>query len=113
MKNYKDFEKTYLGFSDYASLIAVSCPTNWDDTNGDLRIGQIHFGGDNDYEAYECFGDVEIGSHYEKVFSGKNWLKIYNDQGLAYAGSRDDENGYTLVDIYRACDYGCIIHWHA
>lgn len=101
MKHYKDFDKICIGGSDAARLIADS-PSN---------IGRIRFVEDGAYSAYECFGDVAIGSHYTKVFSCTHWLAIYDDGGLAYK-KHEMDTGYHHVDIYRSGDYGCIIHWH-
>ena len=99
--NYKNFEKIYIGDSDIASLV-LRTPT---------KVDILKFGGDSSYYAYECFGEVEIGEHYSKVFSGETWLKIYDDEGLSY--SHSEYNGkYKSFDIYRAGEYGCIIHWH-
>lgn len=99
MKYYKDFNKVWLGASDIAALTVRSCE----------KVFSLEFGEDNLYQAYECFGDVEIGSHYRKVFEGCRWLKIYDDMTLTY----DKYFGeYDHVDIYRSGSFGCIIHWH-
>lgn len=100
MKTYKDFKKQYIGSSDIAGLI-FRAPCN---------VTQIYFGEDGLYDAYECFGECEIGEHYEKVFSGSTWLKIYDDSELTYSKYRP--NGYQLFDVYRAGSFGCVIHWH-
>lgn len=100
MKHYKDFEKVYIGSSDIASLTLRSV----------LIAGELDFGGDGSYYAYEVFGDdVEIGAHYKKVFSGSTWLWIYDDNGKAYNSGYHDG---MAVDVYQAGGYGCIIHWH-
>ena len=100
MANYKDFKKVYLGFSDIASLIIR-------DAEG---VTEIKFGTDGAYEAYECFGnDVQIGEHYELVHKAKGWLKIYDDDECTY--TRYYKN-YRNCDIYRAGDYGIILHWY-
>ena len=98
-KSYKDFEKVYIGSSDIAALTLRSV----------YDVGNIKFGGDDDYYAYEVFGnDVEIGAHYEKVFSGTDWLWIFGDAERAY-----NEYHYGMVvDVYQAGSMGCIIHWH-
>ena len=99
MKNYKEFNKVWLGESDIAALTVRSC--------GDVY--SLNFGKDGSYDAYECFGDVEIGSHYTKVFEGSTRLKVFDDYSLAYDKYFEE---YKYVDIYRAGDFGCIIHWH-
>lgn len=77
------------------------------------NISNIHFGEDGEYDAYECFGDVEIGEHYKKVFEGEHWLRIYDDEKATYyKNGREFETEYKKVDIYRDGDFGCIIHWH-
>lgn len=98
-KFYKDFKKVYIGESDIASLTVRSV----------YNVYDLHFGNDGHYNAYECFGDVGIGEHYSKVFCGKSWLKIYDDSQLIYNKHFDSFN---FVDIYRAGNAGCIIHWH-
>ena len=98
MKNYEQFEKVFIGSSDIASLAVRSC--RW--------VGLVYFGKDGDYSAYICDGDVEIPPHYEKVFSGMEWLHLYDDQGLSYKCVGHNK----CVDIYRAGEMGCIIHWH-
>ena len=100
MKSYKDFEKIYIGCSDIGSLI-IGSP---------YVVKEIFFGADGRYEAYECFGEVEILEHYNLICSGRTWLKLYDDEGLTY--SRWKPNSYIKFDIYRAGDFGCIIHWH-
>ena len=100
MKNYKDFEKVYIGSSDIASLAFRSV----------CKLEDVRFGGDGCYSAYEVFGDdVEIGAHYRKVFSGDTWLWIFDDTGRAYNSGYHDG---MVVDVYQAGGYGCIIHWH-
>jgi hypothetical protein len=99
MTSYKDFGKTYIGDSDIAALTIRTVEGVYD----------LCFGGDNSYYAYVCEGDVEIGEHYKKVFSGDTWIKIYDDQGLTF--NRYAGYGKT-IDIYRAGEYGCIIHIH-
>ena len=98
MKTYKDFEKKFIGCSDIAALTVRSVQS----------VFSLSFGGDDCYKAYICYGEVEIPSHYTKVFSGATWLKIFDDDSLAYY-----EYKYGMhVDIYRAGYGGCIIHWH-
>lgn len=101
MKKYNEFLQVYIGESDIGS-VTVRVPS---------KVFILNFGGDGRYNAYECFGDVEIGAHYEKVFSGEHWLKIYDDFGRSYDKSKND-TGYELFDIYTAGSRGCIIHWH-
>lgn len=104
MKSYKEFDRVYIGGSDCAELVVRSVQ----------KVGLLAFGQDDDYLAYECFGDdVQIGDHYIKVFEGETWLMIYDDHGLVYEHSEyGKEHGYEKVDVYRAGEMGCIIHWH-
>lgn len=99
MKHYKDFTNVWLGDSDIASLTIRS----------GVQVCDLNFGADGSYHAYECFGDVEIGEHYTKVFEGCRWLKIYDDNSLRYDKYFYE---YDVVTIYRAGNFGCIIHWH-
>ena len=98
MKTYKNYEKKFIGVSDYATLILVGC-----DKNG-LKTEQLHFGEDGWYSAYIVEGaDVIIDSHYEKVATFNHWLKIYDDTARTFCEHAKEFN------IYRAGDFGCII----
>lgn len=97
MKHYKEFEKEYIGSSDIASL-TVRAP---------MQVETLDFLSDGEYDAYICSGnDVEIGNHYELVFTCKSWAKIYDDEGLV------KELHGKFIDFYRAGSFGCIIHIH-
>lgn len=98
MKSYKDFEKKFIGSSDIAALTVRS-------VNG---VFDLRFGEDGCYDAYICYDDIEIPSHYTQIFSGNTWLSIYDDDSMTYF----ERNDGMLVDIYRAGKKGCIIHWH-
>lgn len=62
------------------------------------------FSEDGDYSAYFVYEEIEIPSHYRKVFECKNSLWIYDDEErtLKVNGER--------IEIYRAGDFGCIIY---
>ena len=99
MRNYKDFEETYIGSSDVATLIMVGC-------RGDegLVTEPLRFGGDGSYYAYMVEGeDVQIGEHYRLVATFNHWLKIYDDEERMYFESAKE------FRIYRAGDYGVIL----
>ena len=99
MAHYKDFPKVFLGFSDIASLVLR-------DVNG---VTELKMGGDGDYYAYECYGDVDIGEHYHLAYQAKGWLMIYDDEQRTYNSTHLN---YKSCDIYRAGDYGIILHWY-
>ena len=107
MKSYKEFDKEYIGTSDSASLILCGCP--YDCKIEDMEkesLKYLNFGEDGSYYAYIIKeNDVEIGNHYKKVVSFKNWLKIYDDFELAKCFRINGR-----IDIYRAGEFGCIIH---
>lgn len=98
MKNYKDFEKQYIGDSDIASLILAGCQEG----KGFVTF-PLHFGQDGNYSAYIIEGEAIIGSHYEKRVEFDSWLKIYDDEGLV-----KDFRGKKII-VYRAAEMGCII----
>lgn len=101
MKNYKSFSKISIGASDIASLTVRSI----------MNVGIVNFSEDGEYFAYECFGDVEIGEHYTKVFSGNTWLMIYDDFGRTYYKSTYSTGEPKNFDIYTS-NKTAIIHWH-
>lgn len=47
--------------------------------------------------------EVKIGSHYQKVATFNDYLKIYDDAGLSYKVEAKE------INIYRSGMYGCII----
>lgn len=93
MKTYKDFEKVRIGGSDLARLIL---------DGGKLEY--LNFSEDGEYEAYFVYEEIEIPSHYRKVFECKNSLWIYDDEERTLKVSGDK------IEIYRAGDFGCIIY---
>lgn len=98
MKNYKNYEKSFIGASDIASLILVGCGENG------LLLHDLHFGSDGCYDAYIVDSeDVEAGEHYKKVATFKDWLKIYDDSSLVKCFEADK------IEVYRAAEMGCII----
>ncbi|MBR4295745.1 MAG: hypothetical protein IKT56_02765 [Clostridia bacterium] len=99
-KSYKEFESVFIGDSDISALTVRTVGGVFD----------LRFGGDAAYYAYLCEGNVVIGEHYRAVFDGEVWLTIYDDSGLAL--KLREHGGYRHFTIYRAGEYGCIIHWH-
>ena len=95
MKNYKDYEKVFIGDSDIAALIL----------SGDKGDVELKFGQDGRYNAYLVerteSEEVQIGEHYHKVFETDKWLKIFDDGGLTKVL-------FGKITIYRAGE-GCII----
>ena len=101
MKNYKDYEKQCIGASDIASLILRGI-----NTNGELELKSLKFGGDGVYWAYVADADTEIPEHYTQVAEFKHWMQIYDD-AVAVATFRT--KGNEIIKVYRAGMYGCII----
>lgn len=97
MKNYKDYEKKFIGASDIAALILVGCGESG------LKTSHLDFGTDGRYSAYIVDQDAQIAEHYKKVDSFTSWLKIYDDEELTFAAYGKE------IDIYRAAEMGCII----
>lgn len=101
MKTYQHFIRKYIGTSDVASLIMMGLK----ETGRSLEF--LNFGEDGDYYAYlvdrEEDKPVEIGSHYKRVATFTNWLKIYDD----YESTLDIKG--KVINVYRAGEFGCII----
>ena len=107
MKSYKDFEKIYIGCSDIGDLIIKNME----------NVKILHFPCDGEYYAYHIQSfrnenEIKIPAHYHKVMSGIGELKIYDDKELTYKQSCSFDLKVNCWDIYRAGDFGCIIHWH-
>lgn len=98
MKNYKDFEKMYIGDSDIASLILAGFKENIG-----LSLKELHFSEDASYNAYVVDEECNIPEHYEFVESFDCWLKIYDDTELVCRFSAEK------INVYRAGNFGCII----
>lgn len=92
-RNYKQYTKEYLGYSDIASLTLRSPD----------KVSILNFGSDGDYHAYIVDENAKIGSHYTKVFECEHWLKIYYDDGILF------DVMAKKFKIYRAGEFGCII----
>ena len=98
MKNYREYDKVYIGSSDIASLTIVA-PRD----NGDPLAQTLDFGIDADYFAYIVDSNAYIGDHYKLVQCCKYWMKVFDDQELTL-----DLHAPT-IKVYRAGDCGCII----
>lgn len=96
-KYYKDYEEIYLGCSDIASLIVVTC-----DCKRGMESNILKMGSDGDYFAYLC-NNAEIGEHYTKKYECAGWLTIYDDNKKMF-------NQFGKFEIYRAGDFGIIIN---
>lgn len=102
--NYKNYEKRYIGSSDFAALTLTGMrPTDEPGDCTGLKTFALHFGGDGSYDAYICDGDAEIGAHYTLEATFVGWLRIYDDDGLIRKFYAD------VIKIYRAGECGCII----
>lgn len=101
MKTYKDFHKSHIGSSDVASLIMMGIK----ETGRSLEF--LNFGEDGDYYAYlikrKSNEPVEIGSHYKLVTTFSSWLRIYDDYKCTVILYGKE------INVYRACEFGCII----
>lgn len=106
MKTYRECPIVNLGGSDIATLIVVGCG-EWDKKRHScLKLEEIHYDSDGWYQAYLVTEkDVEIGSHYEKVYECTSWLKIYDDDTCVFKS----DFKYNRFEIYRAANFGTII----
>ena len=93
-RDHHSYERVFIGDSDVASLICES-------KNGVLSL---RFGADGHYMAYIVDAECVIPDYYTFVWEGRNWLCIYDDEGLT---RRIDHSG--SIRIYRAGEFGCII----
>lgn len=96
MKNYKDYEKKYIGSSDMARLLLRPC-------SGDPA--ELKFIFDGAYMAYVVDENAEIGGHYTVTheFNGCHWLSVYDDTEKVITFHADS------IRVYRSGDFGCII----
>lgn len=68
MKNYKDFEKIYIGMSDGANLIL---------DGGIGKLEYLFFSEDGNYMAYFVDEEIEIPQHYKKVYECEmDWISM-------------------------------------
>lgn len=95
--SYKD-RVLSLGFSDYATLVAVGF-----ESEKGIKSELIKYGGDSSYKAYVVNENVEIPKHYKLVVSFDKWVKVYNDVGLVLDVLADK------INIYRAGEFGTLI----
>ena len=105
MKNYHEYEKISLGYSDIAALTVVGL--NEEKSRSEyaaIAPECLSFREDGNYEAYLVDEDAEIGEHYTLVLTFTNWIKIYDDAGLVYKSEHCKE-----IKIYRSGSFGCII----
>lgn len=102
MTDHHSYRKEYIGESDIAALVVVSC-TQF----GGVSANILKFGEDHAYTAYIVDGDCDpISDGYDaEIFrGGRGWFKIYDDHGLAYHNVF--EHGLMIA---RRGELGCII----
>ena len=91
---------TSLGSSDIAALIAVGI--------GDgVETEAIPYGADGSYTAYIVRDKALIPDYYRVAWATTEWLRIYDDTGLAWQNSPEDRG--KAFTIYRAGDFHTII----
>lgn len=95
MAHYKD--RCYpIGSSDFIASLTVRFP---------MSAEVLKMGANGSYMGYVVFNDeANIPDHYQKVLSGREWCRIYDDYDLVMV-----VHGET-IDIYRAGDAGILIH---
>ena len=76
MRNYKEFEKVYIGSSDSASLILRGT------YRGEQKVEVVNFGEDGIYKGRILTERCTFGSHYQFLGWFEHWLKVYDDSGL-------------------------------
>lgn len=100
MSYYKE-NKVILGSSDVAVLTFVGCVEEYPFINANV----LSFGEDGIYAGYVVYNnDAEIPKHYKMEYRFKNWLKIYDDDGLQHVFNGEN------IEIYRAGQRGILIH---
>ncbi|MDK4473092.1 hypothetical protein MWG12_04705 [Fusobacterium necrophorum] len=99
MSYYKE-NKVILGSSDVAVLTFVGCVEDYPFINADV----LPFGEDGIYSGYVVYNNVEIPKHYKKEYSYKNWLKVYDDDGLQHVFEGKN------IEVYRSGQRGIVIH---
>lgn len=97
MRDYHEYEKSYIGESDIATLIFVGCGENG------IKATPIYFGEDGRYLAYIVDSKAKIGGHYELKEEFDTWLRIYDDRGLTQVFRAKK------IRVYQAGMRGCII----
>lgn len=97
MKDHHEFDREYIGESDYCTLILAGCG------KGGIVSTTLHFGEDGYYGAYIVDETAEIPDHYEQEAEFSHWMKVYDDQMMVheYVGGK--------ITVYRAGELGCII----
>jgi len=98
MKDYHEYGRVELGYSDIASLVMVGFKHD-----EGVVPEMLRFYSDGCYGAYLVDEYAEIGSHYKEVASYDSWLKIYDDHELVF------DMYAKHFTVYRAANMGCII----
>lgn len=101
---YKEYMPQYIGGSDIATLIVVGMRPEYDHSMAyPVLTMPLPFGEDGDYRAHVIDERAELPSHYKFFASFSNWIKIYDDTGLAYEVDAPE------IELYRAGKRGILI----
>lgn len=98
MKDYKDFNKTFIGESDVGALIMVGCRGS-----SGLVAEPLRFGADDSYYGRIVDEHTAVPEHYSKVAEFNHWFKIYDDQRLTTKITAD------VIEVYQAGNFGVLI----
>lgn len=97
-EDYKFCVNYFAGSSDIATLLAVGIGED-----NKLKTDFVYFGEDGSYKCYILCKSQEVPKHYEKLFTFKNCLKIYDDEQVTMNFWADK------IEIYRAGEMGFLI----
>ena len=101
---YKEYMPQYIGGSDIATLIVVGMRPEYDHSMAyPVLTMPLPLGEDGDYRAHVIDERAELPSHYKFFASFSNWIKIYDDTGLAYEVDAPE------IELYRAGKRGILI----
>ena len=105
MKNYRTYEKQFIGESNCAALVAVGMKPEAERAEGAhwMKTQPIAFGEDGAYMARVVDEEAEIPSHYKLEATFAHWMKIYDDNEMTFS-TRAKE-----IRIYQAGSMGTII----
>ena len=94
-KDHHEYSRVSLGSSDIASIILR-------DSRG---VRELRFGEDGTYAAYLVDAECEIPDYYTLEAECKSWLSVYDDD----TKTLEVKNPSSVIRVYRAGTYGCII----
>lgn len=87
-----------LGCTDIGAILFAGL-----DENNHLQAAYVSVGGDGEFTGLLTTNKAEIPPSYDRIFTSRYWLKVYNDNSLTFSKYA------TTIEVYQHTSLNIII----